>query len=209
MSSAAKDSTCPHCGKPALVRDFLSGKLKCQSCFISGIERGARPEAVPVEGIDKQTAETLITAATNDDQVVDKYFAGGAVELFIVQFIRVSDEKYIPDLSVDVNRAEFQRWRLAEAVEKEKRWGRDNLRERGLTVQKKVRENGRLLKIIACEESYEEGVGLLAIQEAAAVCRRHLKTPIPELPNYTEQDLIDCTKETERYLEELRRDRDS
>jgi hypothetical protein len=208
--TGSRDNICPHCGKPALVRDFLSAKLKCQACFISGIERPAQaPEPPKRDGIDLQTAQSQKEAMqTNAEQVVDGYVGDNSEERYIIYGIRKSDDRYIPDLTLEINRAEFHRWRLRKLAEMERRWGRDDMRERGFQVAKKVRESGRLLKVLVRENEYVEGTGQLAVHDALWVSKKHYRQPLPPEPEpLTEQDLIDYTREVEHYLEELRRGR--
>lgn len=69
---------------------------------------------------------------------------------------KVLDEKYVPDLKIDAAKAEFFRWLYRDLVKKEKRYGRDYLRRKGVVPVGKVEDRGKIVTLYTHEDDVEE-----------------------------------------------------
>lgn len=225
-----KDGRCPLCGKLG-TWNFVTRRMECKSCSLSGFGTTSFEAAEKQRASMRQppqpteSTKTPVTQTSND-WVTETYFEkkkdGSLVTRTVRRYVPKKQDRYIPDLMVNVPMALFTKHRLAKLIEQEKRWGRDNLRKRGFKrIGTEKDERGHSVKLWARPDAKEidvlgtrvsVGTGTprrtdhttLAVEEARQVARNHARKPLEPEPTVTEEDLMEMVAEVNAFLAALR-----
>lgn len=123
------------------------------------------PRRIPV--IDKARAERDENSPTyvrvHDTLTTrDEYGEPIRTETVLDIDFRMTPKKYVPDLTINANYAEFLKWLFKDQVKKEKRWGRDDLRRRGLVRKAQVEDRGKIVTLyVPADQAHRDVEDLL------------------------------------------------
>ena len=177
---------CPHCGKKGLRWDFTADQARCPHCHLSGFpteskgDKGAaKPKKEKPKPLTNKDIEREAMNANLSEKVTETYTHehpnGEHGNIVVERIIPVVPADKIPDLTVNFKSALFHRWRLRDLIDREKRWGRDDLRKRGfMKIGRGIDPvTQKAISVIARPgEENDAGSGRYALGHAIAVIRR-------------------------------------